>query len=239
MDGDAPRAGPDGAPVGLGVFFRASEVEIVDNWNTLGLRGTGSHDVRATDVYVPARRIAVMAPLDHPGIAYRGPLYRLGMWLDPIRIASTGLGIAHAALTAFLKLAQARVPTATQTPLADRPLVQDGVAHARAMIEAGRVTVYRSVEEAWAYVQDGHRITADEGISMGLASAFAVELAARAVDTLQGLAGTVGIREEQPFARYFRDVHTLNQHALASVARFESLGKLILGRRSDWPFHYL
>ncbi len=47
-----------------------------------------------------------------------------------------------------------------------------------------------------------------------------MELAAQAVDTHQ-------------------DVHTLNQHALASAARFESLGRLILGRQSDWPFYYL
>jgi hypothetical protein len=31
----------------------------------------------------------------------------------------------------------------------------------------------------------------------------------------------------------------MNQHALASAARFESLGKLTLGRQSDWAFHYL
>jgi alkylation response protein AidB-like acyl-CoA dehydrogenase len=59
------------------------------------------------------------------------------------------------------------------------------------------------------------------------------------VDVLQGLAGTTGFRVEHPFQQYFRDLHTLNQHALASAARFESLGKLILGRPSDWAFHYL
>jgi alkylation response protein AidB-like acyl-CoA dehydrogenase len=74
---------------------------------------------------------------------------------------------------------------------------------------------------------------------MGLAGSFGVELAVQAVDTLQGLAGTTGIRAEHPFQQYFRDVHTLNQHALASAARFESLGQLILGRQSDWPFYYL
>jgi alkylation response protein AidB-like acyl-CoA dehydrogenase len=239
MDGEAPRLGPDGNPVLALAMLKADDVEIVENWDTLGLRGTGSHDFRAADVFVPQRRTAIFAPFDNPGEAYRGPLYRMGFWLDGIRIAITALGIARAALEAFVKLAQAKTPNGVQAVLADRSVVQDQVARAQAMIEAGRATVYQSVAEAWQYVQGGKRITVNEGVSMGLASSFGVELAVQAVDLLQGAAGSTGFRAEHPFQRYFRDVHTLNQHAIASAARFESLGKLILGRQSDWAFYYL
>jgi indole-3-acetate monooxygenase len=239
MEGGAPKLGPNGTPVLVLALLKAADVEIVEHWNTLGLRGTGSHDFRASDVVVPARRVAAFAPIKHPGVAYRGPLYRVGLWLDGIRVAITALGIARAALEAFVELAQGKTPNGVQSVLADRSVVQDQVARAQAMIEAGRAAVYRSVEEAWQYVQGGQRITAKEGVSMGLASSFGVELAVKAVDVLQGLAGTTGFRVEHPFQQYFRDLHTLNQHALASAARFESLGKLILGRPSDWAFHYL
>lgn len=239
MDGEAPRMGPDGNPVLAFIMLKADEIEVVENWNTLGLRGTGSHDFRAADVFVPERRTALLGPFDHPGVAYRGPLYRMGFWLDGIRIAITALGIARAALDAFVKLAQTKLPNGTMSVLADRSIVQDQVARAQAMIEAGRATVYQSVEDAWQYVQGGKRITANEGVSMGLASSFGVDLAVQAVDLLQGVAGSSGFRAEHPFQQYFRDIHTINQHAVASAARFESLGKLILGRQSDWPFHYL
>ncbi len=53
------------------------------------------------------------------------------------------------------------------------------------------------------------------------------------------LTGTSCIRNEQRFQQYFRDVHTISQHAFASPNRFESIGKLILGRESDSPFYYL
>jgi alkylation response protein AidB-like acyl-CoA dehydrogenase len=239
MDGEAPRLGPDGNPVMVLALFPAADVEIVDNWNTLGLRGTGSHDYRVQDVFAPERRVAVFAPFDHPGTAYKGPLYRMGFWLDAIRIAITALGIARAALDAFVELAQAKTPNGIQSVLADRAVVQDQVARARAMIEAGRAAVYQSVGDAWEYVNSGPRITTNEGISMALASSFGVELAVKAVDLLQGLAGTTGIRAEHPFQQYFRDIHTINQHALANASRFESLGKIILGRQSDWAFYYL
>ena len=36
-----------------------------------------------------------------------------------------------------------------------------------------------------------------------------------------------------------RDLQTLRQNAIASWSRYESLGKIILGRQSDWAFHQL
>ena len=53
------------------------------------------------------------------------------------------------------------------------------------------------------------------------------------------MTGTTGIRETARFQRYFRDAHTASQHAFGSASRFESVGKLLLGRESDWGFFYL
>jgi alkylation response protein AidB-like acyl-CoA dehydrogenase len=223
------------------VALAPSDVEIVENWDTLGMRATGSHDLRAQDIFVPERRAAILGPTSfaEPNPAFGGPLYRIGLWLDMVRIAATAVGIARAALEAFLELAQTKLPTGLQTPLADQPVVQDQVARAQARIEAGRATVHQATADAWAYVQGGERITGDRGISLGLATAFGVELAVQAVDIIQGVAGSSGFRAEQPFERSFRDLHTLNQHLLASTARYASLGKMILGRPSDFPFYYL
>lgn len=120
MDGGAPRLQPDGSPMILIAVFQAEEAEILDNWHTLGMRGTGSFDYRAADVFVPARRSFVLGPFDRPGSAYTGPLYRLGLWLGIIQIPVTALGIARAALDDLLKLAVSKTPSFTQKPLADQ-----------------------------------------------------------------------------------------------------------------------
>jgi alkylation response protein AidB-like acyl-CoA dehydrogenase len=239
MDGGAPHLHPDGSPMILIAIFKAKEAEILDNWHTLGMRGTGSFDYRTADVFVPAHRTAVLGPFDRPGSAYTGPLYRLGLWLGIIQIPVTALGIARAALDDVLKLAVSKTPSYTQKPLADQPVVRDRVARARALIEAGRAAVYAAVGDAWQFVQDGGRITGDACIPLGLAASFAVEAAAQAVDLVHAVAGTTAIRDEYPFAQYFRDVHTLSQHAQASSARFESLGTMMLGRRSEWALYYV
>jgi alkylation response protein AidB-like acyl-CoA dehydrogenase len=188
---------------------------------------------------VPAHRTAVLGPHDHPASAYTGPLYRFGLWLGITQIPATALGIARAALDDLLKLAAAKTPNFNRSVLADQPVVRDRVARARALIDAGRATLYAAVDDAWRFVQEGGRITGDACIPLGLAASFAMEAATQAVDLVHAVAGTTAIREEYPFERHFRDVHTLSQHALSSSARFESLGTIMLGRRSDWALYYI
>jgi len=117
--------------------------------------------------------------------------------------------------------------------------VQDRVARARALIDAGRNTIYAEVAKAWAFVQGGARITVAEGVPLALAASFGMEAAVQAVDLVHGIAGTSAIRNEQRFQQYFRDVHTISQHAFASASRYESLGKILLGRQSDWALYYV
>jgi alkylation response protein AidB-like acyl-CoA dehydrogenase len=51
--------------------------EVIDTWDVMGMRGTGSHDISVTDVYVPKSRTFPMVPAFEPGSHYQGPLYRL------------------------------------------------------------------------------------------------------------------------------------------------------------------
>ena len=76
-------------------------------------------------------------------------------------------------------------------------------------------------------------------VPLALAGSYAIEASMQVVDLVHSCVGTSGIRNEQRFQQYFRDVHTVSQHAFASPSRFESVGKLLLGRESDWPFYYL
>jgi alkylation response protein AidB-like acyl-CoA dehydrogenase len=239
-DGDTPRLGPDGNPVAMIVWLRAEDAEVLDNWDTLGMRGTGSHDFTATDVFVPERRCWTVAPITHLPPAYAGPLYRVGLWLVGPLNASAALGIARAAVEDAVALAATKVPSYTQTGLADRPIVQDRLARARAHVEAGWSYIAHAVTQAYEQtMQSGERIGLEQGIPLALAGSFGHEAACQAVDLVQSVVGTSGIRAELRFQQYFRDVHTVSQHAFSSPSRFESVGKLLLGRQSDWGFYYL
>src|SRR3712207_3447001 len=157
-----------------------------------------------------------------------------GLWLVGPMNGAVALGIAQAAIDDFLVLAAVKTPSYTQTGLADKPVVQERIARAQAYVNAARSSIHNAVEQAWAYAQAAERVDLTHGMPLALAGSFAMEAATTAVDLVHASAGTSAIREEQRFQQYFRDVHTLSQHAFSSPSRFESLGKLMLGRETDW-----
>lgn len=238
-DNGVPRLGPDSNPIAMVVLFPAGEAEVLDNWRALGMRGTGSHDYRIHDLFIPDHRTWTIAPVETFNSAYASSLPRLGMWLIPAVNAAVAMGVAQAAIDDLIALAANKVPSYTQTGLADRPVVQERVARAQAYIDAARRSVYGAVDDACEFVRSGANAGMAQGIPIALAGSFAMEAACTAVDLVHASAGTTGIRDEHRFQQYFRDVHTLSQHAFSSVSRFESLGKLLLGRESDWVFYYL
>jgi alkylation response protein AidB-like acyl-CoA dehydrogenase len=240
MDGhDRPRCGDDGNPVQIIIVYRAAEAEILDTWHTVGMRGTGSHDVTAKDVFVPGRRTAVLAPLEKPARGFEGPLYRLTIWTAVAALAAPALGIARAAIDALIDLGGRKTPNYMRSALRERPVVQSQAAQAEALLGAARAYLHASLREAWDGAAREEAVSLEQKIRIQLATSFAMQAAAQAVDLVHAAAGTSGIRLEQPFEKYFRDVHVLTQHAFASANRYESAGKLLFRLPTDWPFFAL
>jgi alkylation response protein AidB-like acyl-CoA dehydrogenase len=235
LDGGEPRLGPDGEPFTLLTLLPRAEVEVIDNWDTLGMCGTGSHDVAVTDVIVPSRRAVPWVPLETRSPAYAGPLYRLAVWPIVGALAVPSLGVARAAIDGLVALAQ-KTPAYTKTTLRNRPIVQTELARAEAALGAARAYLYGATEEAWAEAVAGRPIGAAHKAKIQLAATNAAQAAAQAVDLVHAAVGATGIRREQPFQRYFRDAHVLTQHAYVSPSRYESVGRLILGLDPEWGF---
>jgi indole-3-acetate monooxygenase len=238
-DGDTPRLAADGTPMTLMTMCPANEAVIVDTWRTLGMRGTGSHDILMTDVFVPAHRTALLVPLEKPGSAYEGPLYKLTVWTAISVLATVPLGIARAAIDDLLELARRKTPSYLTTPLRNRSTVQALIGEAEATLGAGRAYLYEALREVWDKALQGHLIDMPGKMKLQLAATHAAATSARAVDLVQAAAGTTGIRDEYRFQRHFRDVHTITQHAYISASRYESGGQYFLGVPIEWPFYGL
>jgi indole-3-acetate monooxygenase len=238
-DGDTPRRTADGNPVTLITMCPAKDAVIVDTWRTLGMRGTGSHDVLMTDVFVPSRRTALLAPYDKPGSAYQGPLYKLTAWTAISVVATVPLGIARAAIDDLVQLAARKTPSYLATPLRDRSTVQALIGEAEATLGAARAYIYEALREVWDKALQGRVIDMPGKMKLQLAATHAVTNAARVVDLAHAAAGTTGIRDEHRFQRHFRDVHTITQHAYTSAGRYESGGQYFLGVPIEWPFYGL
>ena len=239
-DDDGPVMGDGDAPVTILAFFARKDVTFLDTWYTLGLRGTGSKNFTVENLHVPRDHAYVLGPWETTREGpFASPLYRMGLIIDAVRIAQVGVGIAQGALEEFVELASAKTPAYTAKLTADRATVQERVAKAQALIQAARHTLRYTVADAWDSVQDGPRITGQTCVPMGLAASYGLDASVQAVDLLYESGGSTSFRDESPLQKRFRDLQTLRQNAIASWSRYESLGKLILGRESDWPFHQL
>jgi alkylation response protein AidB-like acyl-CoA dehydrogenase len=229
-----PVRNEQGRPIQLFVWIPQREGAIPDSWHTLGMRGTGSHDFEVQDVFVPQHRTAPMAPLERWTQAYTGTLYRLSMWPVIALLALPPLGTARAAIDDLLELARAKTPSYTQASLAHRQVVQRQVAEAEATLGAGRAYLYETFRDIWEMAVAGGEIDLAQKLRIQLATTHAVCAAAQAIDLVHAAAGTSAIRNEYRFQQYFRNVHTMTQHAFVSASRYESVGALMLGVESDW-----
>jgi indole-3-acetate monooxygenase len=236
MDGDQPRHNDQGVPIQRFIWLPAADASIVDTWYTLGMCGTGSHDVAVSDLFVPERHTAALAPLERPAKAYQGPLYRLTLWPPVALLAPPALGVGRAAIDDLLELARIKTPTFAGSTLRERQVVQRQVAEAEATLGAGRAFLFQTFRENWEAAVQGAAITLDRKWKMQLATTHANRAAAKAVDLVHDAVGASGIRNQYRFQRYFRDAHTMTQHAASSASRYESCGALMLGVESDWPF---
>jgi alkylation response protein AidB-like acyl-CoA dehydrogenase len=236
MDGDQPRRNDQGIPMQRFMWLPAKKASILDTWHTLGMCGTGSHHVAVADVFIPEQRTAPLAPLEQPGKAYQGPLYRLTVWPPVALLAPPALGVARAAIDDLIGMASKKTPSYTVLALRDRQVVQRQVAEAEATLSAGRAFLHETFRDAWEAAVQGAEITLERKLKMQLAITYANIAAAKAVDLVHDAAGASAIRNEYKFQRYFRDAHTMTQHAFSSASRYESVGALMLGAQTDWPF---
>ena len=116
------------------VMVPKGDYTIIDDWDVMGLRGTGSNSVVIDDKFVPDHRIVShkeMSDATSPGAKLHAePVYRTPIWsFVPFTISSSACGVAQGALDAFIDEMKVRDDAFAHSPLAKKPGMH--VAHRR------------------------------------------------------------------------------------------------------------
>jgi indole-3-acetate monooxygenase len=236
MAGDPSRAADKHEPEGVMAYLPRDSCHVIDTWHVLGMRGTGSHDVAVTDVFVPTARTFPLVPEFTPGSHYQGPLYRfplvgvVGSNLSPLVLA-----VARRAIDEVSTVAQGKVPVAASTVLRERASAQAKLAQAEAILRAGRVFLYDTLSETWEAIVAGETLSLRHKADVLLAMTHAVQSAVQVVELMYRVAGTSGVYTRSPLERYFRDVQVLRHHAFGAETRYETVGQVYLGLPPDFP----
>ncbi len=191
------------------------EITFNDGWFVQGLKGTGSYDYSATDVFVPVRR--TFALFSREPMRGTSPATRMG--LMPVTAAghaSWALGVAKSMLDDVAELAATKFRMSDMASLASRPTFQKGLAHHVSAWRAARLLVLESFTAAESAVAAGNDLTPMLRADMRAAAVFATDVARECAEWAHLAAGTTSIREGSRLERAFRDIYTGTQHAFIS-----------------------
>jgi len=206
-------------------------VRIEDNWDVIGMQGTGSHDLVVDGVTVPENWTFLRG-----GQALQdGPLFRYpSMALAAQVLAVVGLGVARAALDDIIGVAGGGRASITGAPqLADRAYAQIDIAKAEASLRAARSWFYEVTEQAWQEACDGDAVPVATVNLLRLASTHAARASADAAQTAFNLAGTSAIFNSHAAQRYLHDTLVVAQHAFLAEGTWQSAGRVLLGMPSQ------
>jgi alkylation response protein AidB-like acyl-CoA dehydrogenase len=233
----------DGGFAPVMVAVPIADLEIIDDWHTSGLRGSGSITTIAKDVFVPAERVLQMGPvlqgqhlskLNANATIFKAPF----MPTACATVSAPAVGLAMAARDAFLERLPGRKITYTSYEnQAEAPVTHLEVAEAITNIDEVGFHAHRAANMIDAKGRAGEPWTLEERARVRLDLGAACQRAKQAVDILNEASGGSSIHTTVPIQRIQRDVQALNLHAiLHPKTNLELYGRIVCGLESNTPY---
>lgn len=217
-------------------FLHRDQYQILDTWDVAGLRGSGSHTVRAEGAYVPARWVPV--ELVSLPARYENPVFRIPV---PLRLSynkvAIALGVAKGSLDAFVDLARNKIPFLTASKLTERPIAQHRMAECTARYRAARAYVFEAMQEVHDELAGGaEQPSARTTQNARLACVHGANACMEVVDVLHNTAGTSASYMNNPLERKLRDAHGCATHRWVAHPLYTDLGRILLGHEAPEEF---
>lgn len=203
----------------------APGVQIVDTWDTLGMRATQSQDTILDRVYVPDEQVAVVCPA---GFAGAGP-FQLSLFAWALLgFAATYLGAAKRAFDITLQQIPRRTSIALSGSMAHHPEVQHLVAEMRVAYDAAEALLDATSRDWAAGVQHP-----DWPVRLIGTRHFVINQAVEIVDRALDVSGGAAAFKRHRIEQVFRDVRMGRFHPGNRLLAPEIIGKLCLGVDPD------
>lgn len=201
-------------------------IRIEENWDTIGMFATGSHDLVANDVLVPEEWTLIRgAPPSIDTPAYRYPTMAMATQV----LAVVAAGIAREAIDELVRLGTKQSITGAPT-MADRPGVQIALAQMEASLRSARAWFYEETDAMWERVCADDEISAKQIAALRIASTNIAKSGADVTRRAFELAGTTGIFNGHPLSRLLLDALVVAQHAFLNDGTWQSGGAVLLGK---------
>jgi indole-3-acetate monooxygenase len=231
-DGRTPRLRADGRQADLTLLVPRAQVVIIDDWHTVGLRGTGS-DSYALESHFVAAEMAVdredIARSLEPGTLYRFPQ----IMAYAGAFAGVMLGLARGMLDSLLVLAMAKTPRGAASSLRDSAVFHSAFAQNEARLRMARSYLLGTLRSVWADVDAGAPLSLQHRIDVRLASTFTINEALDVVVEAYRMAGQSAIFQNAGFERRLRDAFSAAQQVQGRPSHYTTVGRHLIDLPPD------
>ncbi|MGC4888425.1 acyl-CoA dehydrogenase family protein [Micromonospora sp. DT227] len=233
----------DGGMAPVMTLIRNSDLQVVDDWHTSGMRGSGSVTTIAKDLFIPKERVLQMGPVlqgQHMSkLNADSPIFKAPfMPTACATISAPALGLAMGAKDVFLERLPGRKITYTAYEnQSEAPVTHLEIAEAVTKIDEVGFHAHRAARMLDTKGAAGEQWTLEERARVRLDLGAACQRAKEAVDILVGASGGSSIYRDVPIQRIQRDVQTLNLHAILHPStNLELYGRIVCGLGPNTPF---
>jgi 3-hydroxy-9,10-secoandrosta-1,3,5(10)-triene-9,17-dione monooxygenase len=215
-----------------------SDLQRMDDWQVLGLRGTGSQSLLAKDVFVPEYRSVALDALnsgDTPGRSVHPDYPLLAAprdYLVPFSLPPVMFSLARRAFDLVVPMLREKVMRASLRA-AESETIQIRLAETAAAIDAAQRTLNSGRAHAVARVESRVPITMEERLRARRDIVYAQQTLRRSVETICDMAGTHWVYDASPLQAILRDVLTISTHSVANpLLAMAPYGRHLLGVES-------
>ena len=217
------------------MLVRMTEIEILDDWHVLGLRGTGSRTLVLRDVFVPVHRTVLLKDLlegTTPGAVVH-PDYSLLRaprgFLVPFSLPPVTFALACRALAMVPASLRSRLSRGVRD-LGESEVVQMRLAEAGAEIDLANLILHARRDESMVLLESGQPIRAEDAMRNRRDIAFAAEQGRRGVERLVEISGSRIVHDSDPLQPILRDVLAIATHAVVlRHTNYVPYGRAMLG----------
>ena len=227
-----PKLDESGAPFALLTHLPTSEIELTGNWDTLGLRATGSFDykTKAPEVFVPEyMTYAFVGSPQQRG----GNQYSVGI-IGLTTFGHTGwaLGVIRRALDEIAKLAPAKA--GPFGALGDGAFFKQSYAEAESKFRSARAFVYEVWTELCETLDRGKPATVEQIALIRMAMRHLHNVGSEVTTFAYKAGGGISLRPSL-LQRAYRDLHAGTQHVFLSDQIYQECARVLLGMTGKNP----
>lgn len=226
----------------LHFLIRRDEIEILDTWHALGLRGSGANHVQLEEFFVPARRALSMEALrggDSPGGHWRErPLYTLPSYpIFGIGITNGAVGIALEIVAEYNGIAKKKGSIMAEKNVAAFASQHICFAESKAAVDCARQLLKMAADEISAIACDEGRLpTLEERARCRALATYAGNIAMDASRAIWDLSGAASVYSSSSLGNLFTDMMVANQHFTQNKdVNFTTYGRMLYGLDIDNP----